>query len=77
MPPNPATPDFSGALPDRPIAVRPPQTIAPLSAISLVSMLFALLAGALWWLGPDLARLAVALEHAAAFNGESCERTAR
>ena len=56
MPPNPATPDFSGALPDRPIAVRPPRTIGPLSAISLFSMLFALLAGALWWLGPDLAR---------------------
>jgi hypothetical protein len=56
MPPNPATPDFSGALPDRPIAVRPPWTIGPLSAISLFSMLFALLAGALWWLGPDLAR---------------------
>ncbi len=56
MPPNPATPDFSGALPDRPIAVRPPQTIGPLSAIGLFALLFGLLAGALWWLGPDLAR---------------------
>jgi hypothetical protein len=56
MPPPPATPDFSGALPDRPIAVRPPWTMGPRSAISLFSTLFALLAGALWWLGPDLAR---------------------
>jgi hypothetical protein len=56
MPPSLATPDFSRALPDRPIAVRPPQTIGPRSAISLFSMLFAVLAGALWWLGPDLAR---------------------
>jgi hypothetical protein len=56
MPPNPATPDFSGALPDRPITVRPPRTIGPLSAIGLFALLFGLLAGALWWLGPDLAR---------------------
>lgn len=48
--------DLRTALPDRPIAVRPPQTIGPLSAAGLFVMLFGLLAGALWWLGPDLAR---------------------
>ncbi len=48
--------DLRSALPDRPIAVRPPQTIGPLSASGLFIMLFGLLAGALWWLGPDLAR---------------------
>jgi hypothetical protein len=44
------------ALPDRPITVRPPATIGPLSAFGLFAMLFGLLAGALAWLGPDLAR---------------------
>ena len=50
------TPDFSGALPDRPITVRPPSTVGPRSAIGIFALLFGLLAGALWWLGPDLAR---------------------
>ena len=53
---SPATPDLSHALPDRPIRVRPPQTIGPMSAAGLFAMLFGLVAGALWWLGPDLAR---------------------
>jgi hypothetical protein len=53
---SPATPDFSGVLPDRPITVRPPSTVGPLSAIGIFALLFGLLAGALWWLGPDLAR---------------------
>lgn len=53
---SPATPDFSRALPDRPIMVRPPPTIGPLSAFGLFALLFGLLAGAVWWLGPDLAR---------------------
>ena len=56
MPPSPATPDFSRALPDRPIAVRPPPTIAPLSTLGLFALLLGLLGSALWWLGPDLAR---------------------
>lgn len=56
MHPSPATPDFSRALPDRLITVRPPQTIGPLSAFGLFALLFGLLAGAAWWLGPDLAR---------------------
>jgi hypothetical protein len=53
---SPATPDFSNALPDRPITVRPPPTIGPLSAFGLFALLFGLLAGAVWWLGPDLVR---------------------
>ena len=53
---SPATPDFSGVLPDRPITVRPPSTVGPLSAIGVFALLFGLLAGALWWLAPDLAR---------------------
>jgi len=56
MTPPPPHLDLATALPDRPIAVRPPQTIGPLSAVGLFVMLFGLLAGALWWLGPDLAR---------------------
>jgi hypothetical protein len=53
---SPATPDFARALPDRPITVRPPPTIGPLSAFGLFALLFGLLAGAVWWLEPDLAR---------------------
>lgn len=53
---SPATPDLSRALPDRPIGVRPPRTIGPMSTAGLFAMLFGLVAGALWWLGPDLAR---------------------
>ena len=56
MPPSPATPDLSSALPDRPITVRPPQTVGPASAAGLFALLFGLLAGAVWWLGPDLVR---------------------
>jgi hypothetical protein len=51
-----ATPALSAALPDRPITVRPPQTIGLGSAIGLFALLFSLLGGALWWLGPDLVR---------------------
>lgn len=51
-----ARPDLSRALPDRPIGVRPPQTMGPASASSLFLLLFGLLGGLLWWLGPDLAR---------------------
>ncbi len=36
--------------------MRPPSTVGPLSAIGIFALLFGLLAGALWWLGPDLAR---------------------
>jgi hypothetical protein len=56
MSPSPDTPDFSGALPDRAIIVRPPQTIGPLSAAGVFALLLGLLCGALLWLGPDLAR---------------------
>jgi hypothetical protein len=56
MPPDSTIPDFSRALPDRPITVRPPATIGPLSAVGLFTLLIGLLAGALWWLGPDLLR---------------------
>jgi hypothetical protein len=56
MPSSPATPDFSRALPDRPIAVRPPATVGAASSFGLFALLFGLLAGAVWWLGPDLAR---------------------
>jgi hypothetical protein len=53
---SPAVPDLSRALPDRPIGVRPPQTVQPTSAAGLFLLLFGLLAGLLTWLGPDLAR---------------------
>jgi hypothetical protein len=56
MQPTPATSDFAAALPDRPIAVRPPATIRPQSSIARFTVLVGLLVGALWWLGPDLAR---------------------
>jgi|GEM_PF-1856258 len=49
-------PDLARALPDRPIVVRPPPTVGPLSALGIFVLLFGLLAGAVWWLGPDLAR---------------------
>lgn len=56
MQPSPVTPDFSRALPDRAITVRPPPTIGAMSAFGLFALLFGLLASAVWWLGPDLAR---------------------
>jgi hypothetical protein len=56
MDPRSTPPGLAEALPDRSITVRPPPTIGPLSAFGLFALLFALLAGALWWLGPDLAR---------------------
>ena len=46
MPPNPTTPDFSGCLPDRPIAVRPPPTSRAVGDLRFVT-LFAVLAGVL------------------------------
>lgn len=52
----PATADLAKALPRRPLAVRPPQTVGPLAMLGLFAMLFAFLGGVLWWLGPDLAR---------------------
>ena len=52
--PRPAMPDLSAALPDRPIMVRPPVTVGPASTFGLFVLLFGLLAGAMWWLGPDL-----------------------
>jgi membrane-associated phospholipid phosphatase len=53
---SPAPPDLSRALPDRPITVRPPQTVGPVSTMGLFALLFGLLIGAAFWLGPDLAR---------------------
>jgi hypothetical protein len=48
--------DFSGMLPDRPITVRPPTTVGPLSAFGMFVLLFAV--GCIVWslLGVDLAR---------------------
>ena len=56
MPPDPRQLNFSAALPDRPIKVRPPETVGPASAAGLFVLLFGLLFGALAWLGPDIAR---------------------
>jgi hypothetical protein len=50
------TADLANALPGRPVAVRPPQTVGPLAALGLFAMLFGLMALVLWWLGPDLMR---------------------
>jgi hypothetical protein len=55
MTPSPTTIDLAGALPSRPVAVTPP-TVAPLGVFGMFALLFALLGGLLWWLGPDLAR---------------------
>jgi len=55
MAPHPITIDLSDALPSRPVAVTP-RTIAPLSALGIFGLLFAVLGGLVWWLGPDLAR---------------------
>lgn len=56
MSPRPTTVDLADALPRRPVAVRPPQTVAPLALLRLFAMLFGALGGMLWWLGPGLAR---------------------
>ena len=56
MTPSPTTIDLAGALPSRPVAVTPPPTVAPLGVLGMFALLFALLGGLLWWLGPDLAR---------------------
>ncbi|HZT48690.1 MAG TPA: hypothetical protein VFA64_12000 [Hyphomicrobiaceae bacterium] len=56
MAPLPSAEDFAAALPDRPITVRPPATAGPASMAGVFAMLLGLLGGALWWLGPDLAR---------------------
>jgi hypothetical protein len=55
MPPYPTTIDLSDALPSRPVAVTP-RTVAPLGALGMFALLFAVLGGVVWWLGPDLAR---------------------
>jgi len=48
--------DLADALPSRPVAVRPPQTVGPLALLGVFTLLFGLLGGLLWWLGPDLVR---------------------
>src|SRR5262245_18534212 len=53
---RPTTVDLANILPRRPVAVRPPQTVAPLALVGLFAMLFGSLGGSLWWLGVDLAR---------------------
>jgi hypothetical protein len=47
--------NLADALPKRPVAVKPPQTVAPLGSLGMFALLFTLLGGLLWWLGPDLA----------------------
>lgn len=54
MPPNASLSEISAALPDRPITVRPPAVVGASSTAGVFVMLFAALAGVLWWLGPDL-----------------------
>lgn len=73
MTPPPPHLDLSTALPDRPIAVQPPRSIGPLSASGLFVMLFGFLAGALWWLGPDLARDLTIRSEVAPARGVSVE----
>ena len=53
---HPAMPDLSAALPDRPIAVRPPVTVGTASTLSLLALLLGLLAGAVSALAPDIVR---------------------
>jgi len=53
---RPTIVDLAGALPNRPVAVRPPRTVAPLASLGLFALLFGLLGGVMWWLAPDLVR---------------------
>ncbi len=48
--------NLADALPSRPVAVKPPQTVAPLGSLGMFALLFTLMGGLLWWLGPDLVR---------------------
>jgi|SRR5262245_1583521 len=48
--------DLADALPRRPIAVRPPQTVGPVALLGVLALLIGALAGLLWWLGSDLVR---------------------
>jgi len=47
---------LADALPKRPVAVTPPQTVAPLGSLGMFALLFMLVGGLAWWLGPDLVR---------------------
>jgi hypothetical protein len=46
--------DLADALPRRPVAVRPPQTVGPLALLGVLALLVGALAGLLRWLGPNL-----------------------
>lgn len=46
--------DLADALPRRPVAVRPPQTVGPLALLGVFALLIGALAGLLRWLGPSL-----------------------
>lgn len=48
------TAGLADALPRRPIAVRPPQTVGPLALLGVLALLIGALAGLLGWLGPNL-----------------------
>jgi hypothetical protein len=48
------TANLADALPRRPIAVRPPQTVGPLALFGVFALLIGCLTGLLWWLGPSL-----------------------
>jgi hypothetical protein len=56
MTPRPASFDLADALPSRPFAVTPPQTVAPLASLGIFALPLAVLWGLVWWLGPDLVR---------------------
>ena len=53
---RPTTTDLADALPSRLVAVTPLQSVAPLGSLGMFALLFAILGGLVWWLGPDLAR---------------------
>src|SRR5262245_27794298 len=50
------TADLADALPRRPVAVRPPQTVEPVALLGVFALLIGALASLLWWLGPDLVK---------------------
>jgi hypothetical protein len=71
---------LADAMPRRPVAVTPPRPVGPLGSLGALALLLALMAGLVWWLGPDLARdwrIASSATEAADIHLESPRCTSR
>jgi hypothetical protein len=53
---HPTEKGLADALPSRGVAVTAPRTVVPPGSLGVFALLFALLGGLSWWLGPDLVR---------------------